>query len=129
MLIDHKANVNVKDGMGGTPLEIVAWSNNIPIMEMLLASKADVNVKNMSSMTPLHGAAANGSKEAAKIGGPWANVNARAIDKKTPLHHAAEKGSKEIVELLLAHGADPNVKEAFGETPLIIAAFKATRMW
>lgn len=34
------------------------------------------------------------------------------------LHAAAETGRKDVVELLLAHGADVNVKDLHGETPL-----------
>ena len=36
----------------------------------------------------------------------------------TPLHMAVDWGYKEIVELLLVNGADVNVKDEFGDTPL-----------
>ena len=31
-------------------------------------------------------------------------------DMETPLHKAASNNSKECIELLLKHGADPNIK-------------------
>lgn len=48
---------------------------------------------------------------------------AKAKDAKgeTPLHHAARHGDVAIIELLLAHGADPNAKTSVGATPLHVA--------
>jgi len=40
----------------------------------------------------------------------------------TPLHAAAEYGYSEIVEVLLEHGAAPNIREKYGDTPLHYAA-------
>jgi len=38
------------------------------------------------------------------------------------LHRAAERGHLDVVKLLLEHGADPNVQDDEGETPLHHAA-------
>ena len=46
----------------------------------------------------------------------------------TPLHAAAVKGRLIIVELLLQHGADPNVKNLSGSTPLHKAVVGGFRM-
>lgn len=40
----------------------------------------------------------------------------------TPLGVAAQKGHSDIVKYLLDHGADPNIKDNDGDTPLIIVA-------
>jgi len=45
--------------------------------------------------------------------------NVRNNDGLTPLHYAAWKGHHKVVELLLEHGADPNMQEnKYGYTPL-----------
>ena len=44
------------------------------------------------------------------------NINKSDIYGNTPLYISSRDGKKEIVELLLRHGADPNVKP-FGLTP------------
>jgi hypothetical protein len=48
---------------------------------------------------------------------------AKAKDAKgeTPLHHAARHGDLAVIEVLLAHGADPNAKTPVGATPLHVA--------
>ena len=43
------------------------------------------------------------------------DVNAKGYKERTPLHWAASKGHKEVVELLIAEGADVNVKREVGE--------------
>jgi ankyrin repeat protein len=42
----------------------------------------------------------------------------------TPLHEAVGQGHVRAINLLLAHGASPNAKNEFGETPLDIARLK-----
>lgn len=46
------------------------------------------------------------------------DVNARGIHASTPLDRAAIRGYADLVELLLAHGADLEVRNEFGGTPL-----------
>jgi len=42
----------------------------------------------------------------------------------TPLHIAAFKDKPEVAEVLLKHGADPNVRDKFGMTALHVAAMR-----
>ena len=41
-----------------------------------------------------------------------------AIENQTPLHLAAEEGYPDMAEVLLDHGADVNVANDDGDTPL-----------
>jgi ankyrin repeat protein len=43
-------------------------------------------------------------------------------EKNTILHHCVEKGAYDFVDTLVYNGADPNVKNKYGETPVHIAA-------
>jgi ankyrin repeat protein len=40
-----------------------------------------------------------------------ADVNCRNINGATPLHYAVHANSAAVIEILLKHGADPNLKE------------------
>ncbi|KAJ7257835.1 ankyrin repeat-containing domain protein, partial [Mycena rebaudengoi] len=46
------------------------------------------------------------------------DVNAKGEGGESPLHHAVQRRSRDFVLLLLAHGADPNLQDAKGLTPL-----------
>jgi len=46
----------------------------------------------------------------------------RNLHRRTALHHAAAKNRPNIVRLLIASGADPNVTDATGATPLTTAS-------
>jgi ankyrin repeat protein len=48
-----KAEVDARDGLGGTPLHLAAVNGNRDVAELLLASKADVNAKTNRGLTPL----------------------------------------------------------------------------
>ncbi len=50
-------------------------------------------------------------------------INARDDDSRTPLMAAVENGF-DVSDLLLNHGADPDLADLFGETPLHVAARK-----
>jgi ankyrin repeat protein len=51
-----------------------------------------------------------------------AEINARDQESSaTPLSYAASLGRTEVVELLLARGADPTLKNIRGQSPLDIA--------
>ena len=46
-------------------------------------------------------------------------MNAQDADGDAPLHGAAQYGDVEILNLLLDKGADPNIKNRLGGTPLM----------
>lgn len=56
------------------------------------------------------------------------NTCVNATDKWafTPLHEAAQKGRTQLCALLLAHGADPTMKNQEGQTALDLATVTAS---
>jgi ankyrin repeat protein len=50
-------------------------------------------------------------------------VNAVSSLAQTALHYAADAGSPDLVPLLIAHGANPNITDQAGYTPLHDAIF------
>ena len=75
----------------------------------------------------MHQAAAHGRLETMRVLiKAGADVNARAgslphgtsTGRETPLYEAAFWGKAAMVQFLLKHGADPNLKDAYGRSPL-----------
>ena len=91
-LLEKKANLSIGDNCGWLPLHIAAWYNHKEIVALLLAEEA----------------------------GADPNIQDAAY-KWTPLHVAAYKGYKRVTKQLLAAGADPNIQDKRGNTPLDIA--------
>ncbi|KAI1238446.1 hypothetical protein IHE44_0013178 [Lamprotornis superbus] len=146
LLVRHGASVNVADLWKFTPLHEAAAKGKYEICKLLLKHGADPTKKNRDGNTPLdlvkegdtdiqdllRGDAA--LLDAAKKGCLARHVDIAALLIKyntcvnatdkwafTPLHEAAQKGRTQLCALLLAHGADPTMKNQEGQTPLDLA--------
>ena len=125
LLLQHGADSNASDYQSKTPLHKAAQNGNLEIAELLLKNKADVNSKDANGDTPLHYASKSGDLEVAELllqNG--ADVSAcNSYHQQTPLHLAAINGHPKVVEVLLKHGARKDVKDDFGDTPLMDAKY------
>ena len=125
-LIDHKANVNKWDWWGRTPLYSVVDLNTIPhggrpdmpsldqttslqLMQMLLERGANPNAQ--LKLFPPYRAL-----------GPDRGADMMLTMGTTPLLRAAKAGDVPAIKLLLAHGADVELPNLYGMTPLMAAA-------
>jgi hypothetical protein len=81
---------------------------------------ADVDKRDASfNVSPLGWAAMLGDAESAELLiKAGANVKTTNGDGSTPLHSAAVFGRAKVVDVLLAHGADPNVRSQANQTAL-----------
>jgi cytohesin len=106
-----------------TPLHRAAYLGLHEAVKSLLSYGTDPVVCDQQRETPLHKAARQGHLDVATTLAPLSDVNTASADGMTPLHWACVTGNAEMVNLLLQHGADPDLRnEALdGLTPLDLA--------
>jgi ankyrin repeat protein len=67
VLLDGKADVNVKDGDGRTPLIVAAAGNMVDVARVLLGRGADMGVEDSLGRTAMMYASMNGREEMAEL--------------------------------------------------------------
>lgn len=102
---------------------------NIDTVNLLLRKGANKNAQDSTKRSPLHWAATHGYAELAKCllskeFGKAADINIVQSRGKTALHLASEHDRVDIVDILLSHGAEPDLRSDGRWTPLINAAEK-----
>jgi len=126
-LLDHGADVNSQDGNDRTPLYWAAYFGYIDVVRVLLEHGADVNSKSGSGYTALHIAIGEYSRKGSYaqvvrfLLEHGANPNAQNIYRQTPLHLVAiglGESGLDNAHILLDHGADVDVEDKDGKTPL-----------
>lgn len=127
ILLERGANIEQRtSGLGLTPLHMAAKALSVPCVSMLLKFGADLETQDEYGYTPLHHAVAHCQPgdldkrlelmELLLEAG--CQVNKRTNSNVTPLHIAARFGAYECMKLLLKYGADPNVRDHLGRTPM-----------
>jgi len=110
LLIEHGANVGIKDFRGFSPIHEVCMGKRKSSTLQLLTKKGrcDINVKNPNDgWTSVHICAHDNAPELLEIilkNGGYVNSRTRR-DYATPLHLAAARRNFKCVEILLIHGA------------------------
>ncbi|MEM6573557.1 MAG: ankyrin repeat domain-containing protein [Pseudomonadota bacterium] len=123
LLSTHRANLNLENQQGKTPLATAAGAGMWPALELLLGH--DVAVNPARGAAPLAEAALLARDDPAGVElllRHKADVNHRGKLGRTALMGAALRGNAQIADALLAAGADVNARDDFGNTALMEAA-------
>ncbi|OXU16606.1 hypothetical protein TSAR_006033 [Trichomalopsis sarcophagae] len=133
MLLDHGSDVNNKDINACTPLQCAIYTGDLELVKMIISAGADINVQNRIGATPLHDAVLSCNEEMVfLLLSKGANVDAKTLEfRNSPLHWAAMlniddshercaiyTGDLELVKMIISAGADINVQNRIGATPL-----------
>ena len=123
-LIAQKADVNMPDADGSTPLHWAAQRDDMAMADALIAAGANVRAKTRYNVTPLSLACGNGdAKLVDRLLKAGADPNETSEEGQTALMTASLTGKPDAVRLLLETGADVNAVEPYkGQSALMWAA-------
>ena len=121
VLLEAGANPNGRDQFGFAPLLIAC--KDLEMTELLISAGADPSANLVGGATVLHFAARAGNvaliKRLLELGMP---VDLPEPDGITALYRAVEERKEEAVKILLEHEANPNLVDAKGWSPVLLAA-------
>ncbi|KAG9563176.1 hypothetical protein KCU71_g8185, partial [Aureobasidium melanogenum] len=106
LLLEHKADANLADNEGLTPLHKLARSGFATLCRILLKAKADPLAKDKHNRQPIQYAARTNEATIRALLDFKANVNVAGSDWPSPIVYAASEANLEVLKLLLDSGAD-----------------------
>jgi uncharacterized protein len=125
----EKADINLKDGSGNSPLYLAFQKKNEDAFNYLLEKGADVNASGTSgkitNQSLLYLAVTRGRDDlTAKLLEKGANPNIADSANSTPLQEICVRNDAKIesVKQLLEKGANPNTQDVSGNSALILIA-------
>lgn len=123
LLLEHGADITITNNNGFNALHHAALRGNPSAMRILLSKLPRpwiVDEKKDDGYTALHLAALNNHVEVAEllVHMGKANLDIQNVNQQTALHLAVERQHTQIVRLLVREGANLNLADKDGDTPL-----------
>ena len=123
VLLELGASMKLKDARWEAPPRISAHLGDVDSMRAFVDAGLDFHLKDYQGRTILYNGICGG-KEMVEFLLEWGGekvVNDQDNALRTPLHSAVTKDDAEIIKLLVRHGADTEVKDNKGHTPMDLA--------
>ena len=134
-MIDGGADINTTDRNGYTPLLYAAWAGDTEALDLLLQAGTAAGINHRDSeegVTPLHAAViicrdieGASAENVFRLIAAGADANIPDRDGWTPLHSCAFYHLPHLIPALLSAGADPALRDMWGNTPGDIARSKS----
>ncbi|XP_066457236.1 fibronectin type 3 and ankyrin repeat domains protein 1 [Eleutherodactylus coqui] len=125
LLIDHGADMNKENGSGKNSLILACFAGHLDVVEYLRQQGASWESRDKGGCTAMHSAVDGGNVKLIE----WMISDGCEVDSRdsgskwTPLMRvSAVTGNTHVARRLIAAGADVNVKDKDGKTPLMVAA-------
>ena len=127
LLLDHGADVDVRDNKGDTPLLKASWAGKREAGWYLIDRGADINARDKRDYTPVFMSFRGHAKDARMLYERGAEIDIWNIYGETPLHQSVRWGAIELVRFFLEHGLDPNRRSVHNTNPYDIASWCGMR--
>ena len=125
VLINMGTDIETKNDKGHSPLHEASISGELTTVKMLVEAGADVRATDSERTTCLMFAAHSGHTDAVRYlaGLPEVELNQQSGDDRTALHVAVERENPDVVQVLIDAGANIEIKNDEGRSPLHVASF------
>lgn len=120
-LLDAGADINGQMAYDDSPLIKAISNGNEEIAIYLIERGADVNLPNFFGISAFIGFAGMGRIDLVALALNYGGDSNASFNNYSALQAAVAFGHKEIIELLLAHGGNPYLKNSQGQDALMIA--------
>uniref|UniRef100_A0A5F9C2K0 Fibronectin type III and ankyrin repeat domains 1 n=1 Tax=Oryctolagus cuniculus TaxID=9986 RepID=A0A5F9C2K0_RABIT len=124
ILVSNGTDVNLKNGSGKDSLMLACYAGHLDVVKYLRRHGASWEARDLGGCTALHWAADGGHCNVVE----WMIKDGCEVDAMdtglgwTPLMRvSAVSGNQRVASLLIEAGADVNVKDRDGKTPLMVA--------